>query len=97
MQYPNRIKLAVFSSFLFLSATSWGSEDQAWQLERLNSPSDQQLISEQSSVFIYDGLYSHQIHAAMDSQFNRIGSMMFIREKIVRDGVEERLDDDCGD
>lgn len=95
----NRLKIKAIPPvmLLCLPAISTADSIQNWQLERLNSPTTQQLSSEKDRVFIYDGLYSHQIESALDKQFDRMENMMFVRVKVLQDGVEQILEDDCGD
>lgn len=53
-----------------------------WQIHRLFEPTPQQLVQEEKGrVFIYDGLESKDVEQAMDKEFDRIESMMFIRIK----------------
>jgi hypothetical protein len=64
-----------------------------WQEAMLFSPSEDQLeLEKRGRVMIYDGLKDTQIAEAMDSQFDRIQSMMFIRT-IVTDSEGEPLRD----
>jgi hypothetical protein len=77
---------------------------QNWQRERLFYPTAQQLAHEQQgSVFIYDGLTDRDIQAAMDRQFDRVGSMMFVHTVSTREADTDVVgppmpapdDDDC--
>jgi hypothetical protein len=61
------------------AAVTAGSEDD-WQLSMLFAPTLQQLKMEsEGRVFIYDGLTDAQVGQAMDGQFGRVQSMMFVR------------------
>ena len=52
----------------------------SWYRQLLTRPSESQLQAERSGlVRIYDGLTDVQVGQAMDSQFNRIQHMMFVR------------------
>lgn len=67
------------------------------QLRRLLQPSERELEQErQGQVYIYDSLENRQIDRALDQQFNRVGSMMFVRTRVqTKDGEEEVLEDGC--
>lgn len=62
----------------------------------LFSPSRSLLRAEQRGrVTIYDGLTERLVERALDTQFERIGHMMFIRTRqSLPDGAVE-IDDDC--
>jgi hypothetical protein len=50
-----------------------------WQLRRLMHPSSHELQEEQSAkVYIYDGLTDREVDQALDNNFQRIESMMFV-------------------
>lgn len=51
-----------------------------WQLQRLMQPTPAQLgAEERGRITIYDSLTMNQVDAAMDTHFDRIDNMMFIR------------------
>jgi hypothetical protein len=59
-------------------ASAWAQD--RWQDQVLFNPSASQLEREKhGSVMIYDGLKETRVTQAMDSQFDRIQSMMFVR------------------
>ncbi len=67
-----------------------------WQLDRLFAPTAQQLMREKSGrVAIYDGLLDTEVEQVMESQFDRLASMMFVRT-IVTDKVGTPLTDGQG-
>jgi hypothetical protein len=72
-----------------------GSEQ--WQQRRLLEPTPAEVAGEQSGrVFIYDGVRDATVDRAMDEEFDRIQSMMFIRTKQSNpDGEVVDYDDDC--
>lgn len=64
-----------------------------WQEKLLFNPPESQLKLEQRGrIMIYDGLTHKQIAKAMDTQFDRIESMMFVRT-IVTDGEGNTMHD----
>ncbi len=67
------------------------------QLRRLFQPSEREREREQQGqVFIYDGLDGRNIDRAMNDQFARVDSMMFVRTRVENeDGEEEVLEDGC--
>ncbi len=73
------ISTTVLSGLLLASSQPWAAADD-WQLRMLHQPSDAQLALEKKGrVFIYDGLSDVQVEQAVDQQFERMGSMMFVR------------------
>ena len=71
-----------------------GSDD--WMLKQLHDPSPSlRKMEDAGRITIYDGVVAADVDEAMDRQFDRIESMMFIRTKHpVADGTFE-TDDDC--
>jgi len=67
-----------------------------WELKQLHDPSPSLRKMESAGrITIYDGVAVADVDAAMDRQFDRIESMMFIRTKHpVEDGTFE-TDSDC--
>jgi hypothetical protein len=64
-----------------------------WQLDRIHSPTPQQLAREQAGrVTIYDGLRDTDVERAMETRFDRIPSMMFVRT-VVTDQAGNPVDD----
>ena len=68
----------------------------SWELKQLQDPSPSLRKMEHAGrVTIYDGMFDSEVDRAMDRQFDRIESMMFIRTKHpVAEGTYE-TDDDC--
>jgi hypothetical protein len=67
-----------------------------WQKERLLSPTPAQLAAEtKGQVVIYDGLDSRVVDRALDEQFQRIDSMMFVRTRHTEPDGSNWVDDDC--
>ena len=67
-----------------------------WELKQLQDPSlSLKKMERAGRVTIYDGMFDSEVDHAMDRQFDRIESMMFIRTKHpVAEGTYE-TDDDC--
>ena len=91
-----------------ITATGAGAEsdDRGWQLKKLFSPTSRDLAREAAGhVFIFDGSRDIEAGQAMQSEFERVGSMMFVCTRITdRSGVllQDKTggyvteDDDCG-
>lgn len=71
--------------------------DGDWQLEMIHDPSAAQIkVEERGRVYIYDGLYESDVKLAMDTQFDRVDNMMFVRTKVeTPQGEIETEDDGC--
>jgi len=102
-EYP--MLLATIGAVLVACATNAGAEASSptdfgidYQLRRLTQPTDSELAHEKAgAVYIYDTLPNHQVEKALDEQFERIGSMMFIRIKHLppTGAGPVEIDDDC--
>lgn len=69
-----------------------------WQEEMLFKPSaSQQKLEKRGRIIIYDGLKDTQISQAMDTQFDRVQSMMFIRTVATDSEGEIQRDKKTGD
>lgn len=70
--------------------------DDDWSLQQLHEPSTSlRRMEDAGRITIYDGLAVAEVDAAMDRQFDRIESMMFVRTRHpVADGGFE-TDSDC--
>ena len=67
------------------------------ELRRLLEPTPAELRAEQAGrIYIYDGLRDVDIDRAMDEEFHRLDSMMFIRVKITDQKGEVQKDPDTG-
>ncbi len=88
----------VYSTMIFLLYLSANSAEAGnWQEEMLYHPTaDQLVMEEEGRVMIYDGMTSRQISLALDTQFDRIGSMMFVRTVVTNDKGETMHDTDSG-
>lgn len=73
-----------------------GSSD--WQQRRLFDPRPAELKQEaKGRILIYDGMRDVDVERALDDQFNRIETMMFIRTRVTdpKGEVVAYEDDDC--
>lgn len=67
------------------------------ELRRLFEPTPAELRAEQAGrIYIYDGLRDTDIERAMEEEFDRLDSMMFIRVKITDQKGEVKKDPDTG-
>ncbi len=83
----------VITVLVFGLAGPTEAED-AWQERMLFHPPASQLeLEKRGRIVIYDGLVDTQITQAMDTQFDRIQSMMFVRT-IATDAEGEILRDE---
>jgi len=68
----------------------------SWYENQLLHPSTHQLEAEQrGSVAIYDGLHESIVDTALDTQFERIENLMFVRVAHTTPDGDEWADDDC--
>ena len=83
---------------LLWSGLGWASQSGDWQLAMLKEPSPAQLKMEQRGrVFIYDQMHDADVELVMNTQFDRIERMMFVRTQKAADKGESEAaaDDDC--
>ncbi len=74
------------------------AEEDVWQMNALFHPSPWQLEAERNGrVIIYHRLADTEVSRAMDTQFNRIQSMMFTSTVVTGDGGEPLRDEDTGE
>lgn len=70
---------------------------ESWQLNRLFNPDSAELHQEQrDTVFIYAGLTDRDVSRALDENFDRIESMMFIRTVVTNEQGDPKIDPDTG-
>ncbi len=78
----------------FLVAQSAHSGD--FQQTTLLNPSSSQLKAEANGrVMIYDQMDNETVELALNTQFDRIDSMMFVRTQYVQEDGSIDEDDDC--
>lgn len=90
------VKNTLLASLLALITTPVFAVDN-YQKNALLNPSDSLLKAEaRGRIMIYDGLQIAMIDKAMDEQFDRIDSMMFVRtQHPMANGQVEVEDDGC--
>jgi hypothetical protein len=98
------VALLLAVSCATVGAEEWGDTD-GWQANALFQPSPGQLERERAGrVMIYDGLTDKEVTRALDTQFDRVDSMMFVNVvrtdeagEPVRDSVTGEIlsSDDC--
>lgn len=67
------------------------------ELRRLFEPTPAEVSAEESGrIFIYEGLRDVDVARAMREEFDRVDSMMFIREQITDDDGEVKKDPETG-
>lgn len=92
------VALALLGATLAQGEAAAGARGaESWQLKQLHTPSPSLREAEQRGrVTIYDGLNVAEVNQAMDEQFERIESMMFIRtEHPTPEGKVLVEDDGC--
>jgi hypothetical protein len=86
-------------SSLFSNSTMAGDDPaRNWQLSLLFNPGEQQYKMEnRGRVFIYDGLRDTEVERALDEQYDRVESMMFVNTVITDEDGEPLRDEDTGE
>lgn len=93
-------QVMVLIGAMVLGAQAWaeGAGQESWQLQVLWEPTQGQLDREsRGAVMIYDGLTDKQVDQAMEVQFDRIDSMMFIRTVETDEEGEPVVDEETGE
>lgn len=71
--------------------------DEDWQRQRLFNPTASDLEAERKGrVFIYDGLLDVDVERALNEQFDRIESMMFVGTVVTEESGEPATDEESG-
>ncbi len=79
-----------------LFTTTLPAMSDSWQERRLLKPTvTERMAEDNGKIMIYDGLHEQVVSNAMDSEFSRIESMMFVRTKYTEPDGSEVEDEDC--
>lgn len=83
VQVVGRLFVAAMLAALVLSTPAAAAADVAEiELRRLFEPTEAELAAESKGrIYIYDGLRDVDIQRALDQEFERVESMMFIRSR----------------
>jgi hypothetical protein len=94
----NVLVILGMSSIFSHSVLAEDDPQQSWQLSLLFNPGEHQYEMERRGrVFIYDGLRDTEVERALDEQYHRVESMMFVNTVITdEDGVPLR-DENTGE
>lgn len=98
LRKTNMVAAVCASMFLSTQSMAADSPYDDWQVKRLFQPTIKQIESEQKGqVFIYDGMTDKLIEQAMEKQFERVQSMMFVRTVVTSDKGEPQRDPETGE
>lgn len=93
----NFLSVCIIFAILLLGLAGPTEAGDSWQEKMLFNPSASQLeLEKRGRIMIYDGLKDIQIAQAMDTQFDRIQSMMFVRTVATDSGGEILRDKETG-
>jgi hypothetical protein len=68
------------------------------ELRRLFEPTEAERAAEaEGRIYIYDGLTDRDVQRALDEEFGRVDSMMFIRTRKTDDDGEIKRDENTGE
>lgn len=88
------VLVGIYANLVFQDSLAAGADD--YDLTNLRAPSADLLQREQQmSVTIFDGIEVTEVDRALDSQFERIDSMMFVRIRHPQPDGDYDVDDDC--
>ena len=94
IQSKTRCLASLFLMLPLLQAQSASAE--GFQERRLLAPTAaEERLERQGRVYIYDGLREETVDRAMDTQFDRVQSMMFVGTRYTAETGEEYASNDC--
>lgn len=86
-----KLGIALFISFMSIGsmAQAVGDFEMQWQQNVLTSPTQTQLLLEQQGhIVILDGLTDKMVNQVLDTQFERLESLMFTRVVVTNEDGE---------
>ena len=92
--------LIILSMSLVFSHSALADDElqQSWQMSLLFNPGDHQYEMERHGrVFIYDGLHDTVVEQALDQQYERIDSMMFVNTVVTNNEGVPMTDPETGE
>lgn len=91
-----RILLYIAALSLLVFRDAYSGEVDDWQMMQLMDPTRTMLLAEANGrINIYDGMPAEVVNRALDTQFDRIDSMMFTRIRHSTEKGEVVEDDGC--
>jgi hypothetical protein len=94
----NILTMLAMSSIFSNSILADDGSARSWQLSLLFNPGEQQYQMERRGrVFIYDGLLDSEVERALDEQYHRVESMMFVNTVITDEDGFPLRDEDTGE
>lgn len=95
----NNVFIILAMSLVFShSALADDERQQSWQMSLLFNPGDHQYEMEhRGRVFIYDGLRDTVVEQALDEQYDRMDSMMFVNTVVTDDDGVPMTDPETGE
>lgn len=92
-----KITIHQLAAASLITAFSFGAHAESQFITNaLFNPSESLLVAEVSGrVMIYDGLKNETVERALDQQFDRIESMMFVRTLVAQEDGSVQAEDDC--
>lgn len=89
------VLVGIYANLVFQDSLAGEASDD-FSLTRLQDPSlDLLKREEQMRITIFDGVEVTEVERALDEQFERIDSMMFVRTRHPQPDGEYDVDDDC--
>ena len=89
------VLVGIYANLVFQDSLAAEAVDD-FDLQRLRAPSAELLKREQQQrVTIFDGIDAREVDRALDQQFERIDSMMFVRTRYPKPDGNHSVDDDC--
>jgi hypothetical protein len=92
--------LIILSMSLVFSHSALADDElqQSWQMSLIFNPGDHQYEMERRGrVFIYDGLHDTVVEQALDQQYERIDSMMFVNTVVTDNEGVPMTDPETGE